>query len=92
MQCERCGSVQHLTMVSTTTSHAANSADFRTQACPSIWRMYTYVSDEIRRKNLARRLEAANIEITADGGERYIATDIWCYNCGLEGHMGDVCI
>lgn len=26
------------------------------------------------------------------GSEGYIASELYCYNCGNPGHLGDVCI
>jgi hypothetical protein len=51
--------------------------------------VYTYITENDHNKTAARRLDAAELQIGA-GGERYIATDTWCYNCGDEGHYGDV--
>ena len=33
----------------------------------------------------------AHLEL-GQGGEGYIAEDEWCYNCGNDGHLGDVSI
>jgi protein AIR1/2 len=30
--------------------------------------------------------------VLGNGGEGYIASEEWCYNCGNSKHLGDVCI
>ncbi|KZT24529.1 hypothetical protein NEOLEDRAFT_1134919 [Neolentinus lepideus HHB14362 ss-1] len=60
------------------------------QECPTLWRMYQYVSDVERETNLREREEKSTLSI-GNGGEAYIATDEWCYNCGDSGHLGDEC-
>ena len=47
------------------------------------------MSNEGHRDTVARRSKAADLHV-GEGGECYIATDTWCYNCGDEGHFGDV--
>ncbi len=59
------------------------------QECPTLWRIYEYVADEERHEILRER-EAKRTLPLGGGGEGYIATDEWCYNCGGSGHLGDV--
>ncbi|TFK55680.1 hypothetical protein OE88DRAFT_1804497 [Heliocybe sulcata] len=66
------------------------SARHRTNECPTLWRMYQYVSDAERDAILHGREEKSALSL-GDGGEGYIATDEWCYNCGNPGHLGDDC-
>ena len=35
------------------------------------------------------RRQKVDLEL-GDGGEGYIGEDEWCYNCGGDGHLGDV--
>lgn len=58
--------------------------------CPSLWRVYEYLSDSGRKEVCANREAAANLAFF-EGGAAYIAMDEWCYFCGLNGHLGDVC-
>lgn len=51
--------------------------------------MYTYVQDDTRQEILREREEKRPLAL-GEGGEGYIATDEWCYNCGGCGHLGDV--
>ena len=51
--------------------------------------MYQYVEDEDRQEILRVR-ETKRVLAFGEGGEGYIATDEWCYNCGECGHLGDV--
>lgn len=51
--------------------------------------MYEYVDDNERDVILNVRKEKERLEL-GKGGEAYIATDYWCYNCGDCGHWGDV--
>ncbi|KAJ8482247.1 hypothetical protein ONZ45_g15023 [Pleurotus djamor] len=62
----------------------------KTSDCPTLWRQYSYVSDEGRQEILQVRESKYDLEI-GEGGEGYIGTDIWCYNCGDDGHWGDDC-
>jgi protein AIR1/2 len=59
------------------------------QECPTLWRIYEYVSNETRLSVLASREEKSELGI-GNGGEGYIAQDEWCYCCGSVGHLGDV--
>ncbi|KLO16350.1 hypothetical protein SCHPADRAFT_926593 [Schizopora paradoxa] len=58
--------------------------------CPTLWRMYEYVSDSRRDEILKRRREKEGFQF-GEGGEGFIGEDLWCYNCGDEGHLGDDC-
>ena len=51
--------------------------------------MYRYVEDEVRLETLRVR-EEKRVLVLGQGGEGYIASDEWCYNCGGSGHFGDV--
>ena len=51
--------------------------------------MYRYVEDEVRLETLRVR-EEKRVLVLGQGGEGYIASDEWCYNCGGSGHLGDV--
>ncbi|KAI1795080.1 hypothetical protein LXA43DRAFT_993390 [Ganoderma leucocontextum] len=62
----------------------------QTNECPTLWRMYKYVEDEERQEVLRAR-EGKRVLAFGQGGEGYIATDEWCYNCGDCGHLGDDC-
>lgn len=61
------------------------------QECPTLWRIYEYVSDAERKATLEEREGKASLEI-GEGGEGYIGPEDWCYNCGGCGHLGDVSI
>ncbi|KAH9948756.1 hypothetical protein B0H21DRAFT_731833 [Amylocystis lapponica] len=58
--------------------------------CPTLWRMYEYVDDAERHTILLAREEKRTLAL-GQGGEGYIASDEWCYNCGGCGHLGDDC-
>ncbi|KAL1944111.1 hypothetical protein VTO73DRAFT_3296 [Trametes versicolor] len=62
----------------------------QTNECPTLWRIYEYVADEERHEILRER-DAKRTLALGEGGEGYIATDEWCYNCGGSGHLGDDC-
>ena len=51
--------------------------------------MYDYMGDAEREAALKSRRGKENLSI-GQGGEGYIGEDYWCYNCGNEGHLGDV--
>jgi protein AIR1/2 len=59
--------------------------------CPTLWRIYQYVTDEDRVKILQTREEKKKLGF-GKGGEGYIASELCCYNCGNTGHLGDVCV
>jgi len=59
------------------------------QECPTIWRLYEYVTDP-ERETILRHRESKQPLALGQGGEGYIASDEWCHNCGDTGHLGDV--
>ncbi|KAI0306899.1 hypothetical protein B0F90DRAFT_1807637 [Multifurca ochricompacta] len=61
-----------------------------TNECPTIWRLYEYVTDREREVILQHRESNQSLAL-GKGGEGYIARDEWCYNCGNGGHLGDDC-
>lgn len=64
--------------------------DHGSAECPTLWRMYAYVLPEEKDTVLQVRESKMELEF-GEGGEGYIATDVWCYNCGGSGHLGDDC-
>ncbi|KAH7914314.1 hypothetical protein BJ138DRAFT_1057110 [Hygrophoropsis aurantiaca] len=66
------------------------SRDHKMNECPTLWRIYQYVTDEERTLILDSRAEKRKLPI-GKGGEGYIASAEWCYNCGNSGHLGDDC-
>ncbi|KAH7929488.1 hypothetical protein BV22DRAFT_1056977 [Leucogyrophana mollusca] len=66
------------------------SRDHKMNECPTLWRIYHYVTDEERTLIIQTRDEKRKFAI-GEGGEGYIASDEWCYNCGNSGHLGDDC-
>ncbi|KAG2369823.1 hypothetical protein BDR07DRAFT_318627 [Suillus spraguei] len=58
--------------------------------CPTLWRIYQYVTDEDRVKIMQTREEKKKLGF-GKGGEGYIASELCCYNCGNTGHLGDDC-
>ncbi|KAI0320212.1 hypothetical protein OF83DRAFT_628622 [Amylostereum chailletii] len=61
-----------------------------TNGCPTLWRLYEYVTDAERKTILQARDEKQSLAL-GQGGEGYIARDEWCYNCGGPDHLGDDC-
>ncbi|KAA1466681.1 hypothetical protein DENSPDRAFT_862642 [Dentipellis sp. KUC8613] len=66
------------------------SSTHNTKECPTIWRLYEYLTDNERSNALDTRDEKVTLKF-GEGGEGYIARDEWCYNCGGSGHLGDDC-
>ncbi|KAG6829738.1 hypothetical protein H0H87_010370 [Tephrocybe sp. NHM501043] len=62
----------------------------KTNECPTLWRLYEYLTEEAKKLCLQRRKEKQHFKL-GEGGEGYIADDEWCYNCGNFGHWGDDC-
>ncbi|KAL0579546.1 hypothetical protein V5O48_002475 [Marasmius crinis-equi] len=58
--------------------------------CPTLWRMYDYLTESARNTTLEKRRARKNLPL-GQGGEGFIAEDVWCYNCGGSGHWGDDC-
>ncbi|KAK7049536.1 hypothetical protein VNI00_005567 [Paramarasmius palmivorus] len=58
--------------------------------CPTVWRLYEYVTESDRNQTLKTRRSKKKL-LLGQGGEGYIAEDLWCYNCGGSGHWGDDC-
>ena len=61
------------------------------QECPTLWRFYDYHTTKERDSILRARSSKKKLRL-GNGGEAYIANDEWCYNCGQQGHWGDVSI
>lgn len=59
------------------------------QECPTLWRLYEYFTDKDKDHTIRVREERKHLSL-GQGGEGYIASDEWCYNCGSCGHWGDV--
>lgn len=59
------------------------------QECPTLWRLYEYLTEEGKEHTLFIRKDKQTLML-GQGGEGYIADDEWCYNCGRCGHWGDV--
>lgn len=51
--------------------------------------MYEYVDDS-EREHVMKLRKAKENAVIGEGGEGYIGDDMWCYNCGMDGHLGDV--
>ncbi|KAI9508673.1 hypothetical protein F5148DRAFT_1013344 [Russula earlei] len=66
------------------------SDNHNTNECPTIWRLYEYLTDREREAVLQLRESKRSLSLSR-GGEGYIASDEWCYNCGNSGHLGDDC-
>ncbi|KAI9467292.1 hypothetical protein BJY52DRAFT_1201603 [Lactarius psammicola] len=66
------------------------SSTHNTNECPTIWRLYEYVTER-EREAILRHRESKQSLALGEGGEGYIAPDEWCYNCGNSGHLGDDC-
>ncbi|KAG9317311.1 hypothetical protein JVU11DRAFT_1509 [Chiua virens] len=66
------------------------STEHKRNECPTLWRIYRYVTDDERIMILQSREEKKPFAI-GEGGERYIGLEVWCYNCANTGHLGDDC-
>ncbi|PFH52703.1 hypothetical protein AMATHDRAFT_107883, partial [Amanita thiersii Skay4041] len=66
------------------------SQQHKMNECPTWWRLYEYVTDKERSSIIRVREEKKDLTLGA-GGESYISSDPWCYNCGDIGHWGDDC-
>lgn len=61
-----------------------------TKECPTLWRIYNYMADKERDSTLKDRKTRKKLALGL-GGEGYIGTEDWCFNCGDAGHLGDDC-
>ncbi|KAF8897508.1 hypothetical protein BD779DRAFT_382962 [Infundibulicybe gibba] len=66
------------------------SRTHNTNECPTLWRLYEYLSDKDQENLLQIRRKKRDLCL-GQGGEGFIAEDEWCYNCGICGHLGDDC-
>ncbi|CDZ97077.1 E3 ubiquitin ligase interacting with arginine methyltransferase [Phaffia rhodozyma] len=65
--------------------------------CPTLWRIYSYLTLDDRRQMLEERqhlkreggFEGDVLEADPDGDED--GSGDWCYNCARDGHFGDDC-
>lgn len=57
------------------------------QSCPSLWRVYVYLSAAARQSILAEKRAETGWAKEAVGGESHAE---YCYNCARVGHLGDV--
>lgn len=89
--CDRCGSRLHKTNVRSTDNFHITTAltIYDQQECPTLWRLYEYFTDQDKDHIVRIREERKHLTL-GQGGEGYIASDEWCYNCGSCGHWGDV--
>ncbi|KAK1236560.1 hypothetical protein PQX77_000112 [Marasmius sp. AFHP31] len=70
--------------------HRCGSSQHSTNECPTLWRLYDYLTEAARNVTLENRRARKDLPL-GGGGEGYIAEDVWCYNCGGSGHWGDDC-
>ncbi|KAG7096972.1 hypothetical protein E1B28_004369 [Marasmius oreades] len=70
--------------------HRCGSSRHSTNECPTLWRLYDYLTETGRKLMLETRRARKDLPL-GGGGEGYIAEDMWCYNCGGSGHWGDDC-
>ncbi|KAG8218487.1 hypothetical protein J3R82DRAFT_4120 [Butyriboletus roseoflavus] len=66
------------------------STEHSLNECPTLWRIYQYVSDDERIVIMQSRDEKKQLGI-GEGREGYIGGEVWCYNCANTGHLGDEC-
>ncbi|KAL4075882.1 hypothetical protein J3A83DRAFT_2072962 [Scleroderma citrinum] len=100
--CFSCGMKGHInkTCPNRYSSHASDLQEFdcdrcgsqnhRMNECPTLWRIYQYVTDDEQILIRESREEKRQLSI-GQGGEGYIGTEEWCYNCANMGHLGDDC-
>ncbi|KAF4619285.1 hypothetical protein D9613_005100 [Agrocybe pediades] len=67
-----------------------SSSRHKTNECPTLWRLYEYLTNEEQTRILTLRQARKDFQL-GQGGEGYVANDIWCYYCGSYGHWGDEC-
>ena len=81
-------------------SPLTSSASYLLQNCPTLWRIYLYLTPPNRDETLAERqrlkelggFEGDVLEADPDTewGDGDGGWGGWCYNCSAEGHWGDV--
>ncbi|KAF8338982.1 uncharacterized protein EI90DRAFT_3039950, partial [Cantharellus anzutake] len=59
------------------------------QACPTIWRVYSYISSRRREKVLLARTDSSRLN--SDSGEGFVGWDRMCFICGASGHWAFDC-
>ncbi|WWC70235.1 uncharacterized protein I206_104185 [Kwoniella pini CBS 10737] len=64
------------------------SRDHMENTCHTIWRVYAYLSNDVRAEIIKDKYASDGWEKEAIGGR---ASEEWCYNCAREGHLGDDC-
>ncbi|WVW83877.1 hypothetical protein I302_105899 [Kwoniella bestiolae CBS 10118] len=64
------------------------SRDHMENMCHTLWRVYTYLSNDSRAETIRDKMGVEGWEKEAIGGR---PSDEWCYNCAREGHLGDDC-
>ncbi|KAI9639525.1 uncharacterized protein MKK02DRAFT_29566 [Dioszegia hungarica] len=62
--------------------------DHKDNSCPSLWRVYVYLSAAARQSILAEKRAETGWAKEAVGGESHAE---YCYNCARVGHLGDDC-
>ncbi|KAF5370095.1 hypothetical protein D9758_001061 [Tetrapyrgos nigripes] len=95
--CFNCGMKGHINSTCPNRGRLANAYDdcdrcgstiHTAHECPTLWRLYAYMTESERDSTLNFRRGKRMLDL-GNGGEGYIAQDIWCYNCGQSGHWGD---
>ncbi|RXK40174.1 hypothetical protein M231_02632 [Tremella mesenterica] len=64
------------------------SRDHMAAGCPSVWRVYSYLSKKAREASREKKARVQGWAKEAVGGDAY---EEWCYNCAQQGHLGDDC-